>query len=157
MSFNEVSLKDNCFGRWLWTRADLVNPGDFLAWDTESANTSPSTLRWWKPQSKEHACDGNMIVVDRGGLYEVSVAFFINSAMSQTRSANNAEARNSQNFVPTITQCVSPNIPSKNSGAPARATDEDDGSENPISVVHLNGSTLFSAQSTPFSAYSAAG
>jgi len=85
MSFNEVSLRDNCFGRWLWTRADLVNPGDFLAWDTESANTSPAALRWWKPSSQEHAGDGNMIVVERGGLYEVSVAFFINSAMSQNR------------------------------------------------------------------------
>ena len=38
----------------------------------------------------------------------------------------------------------------------ANPTDEDDGSENPISIVHLNGSTLFSAQSTRFSAYSAA-
>ena len=82
IGFNEASLRDNCFGRWLWTRADLVNPGDFLAWDTESANTSQSTLRWWKPSTKEHANDGNMVVVERGGLYEVSVAFFINSAMS---------------------------------------------------------------------------
>ena len=64
MSFNEASLRDNCFGRWLWTRADLVSPGDFLAWDTESANTSPTNLRWWKPSSKEHAGDGNMIVVE---------------------------------------------------------------------------------------------
>lgn len=96
ISFNEASLRDNCFGRWLWTRADLVNPGDFLAWDTESANTSPQTLRWWKPQSKEHSADGNMIVVDRGGLYEVSIAFFINSAMSQTRSKNTDPARTSQ-------------------------------------------------------------
>ena len=48
-AFNEAQLRDNCFGRWLWTRADLVNPGDFLAWDTESANTNPQTLRWWKP------------------------------------------------------------------------------------------------------------
>ena len=38
----------------------------------------------------------------------------------------------------------------------ANPTDEDEGSENPISIVHLNGSTLFSAQSTRFSAYSAA-
>jgi len=88
MGFNEAHLRDNCFGRWLWTRADLVNPADFLAWDTESANTSPSTLRWWKPSAKEHVSDGNMIVVERGGLYEVSVAFFINSAMSQTRNNN---------------------------------------------------------------------
>ena len=88
ISFNEQVLHDNCFARWLWTRADLVNPGDFLAWDTESANTNPNTLRWWKPQSKEHSNDGNMIVVDRGGLYEVSVAFFINSAMSQNRQDN---------------------------------------------------------------------
>ena len=111
MSFNEATLKDNCFGRWLWTRADLVNPGDFLAWDTESANTSPNSLRWWKPTSKEHAGDGNMIVVERGGLYEVSVAFFINSAMSQNRHNTATEtARTSQfgisqmhqstNFVP---------------------------------------------------------
>ena len=90
MGFNEASLRDNCFGRWLWTRADLVNPGDFLAWDTESANTSPATLRWWKPTSKEHANDGNMVVVERGGLYEISVAFFINSAMSQTRHGDTA-------------------------------------------------------------------
>lgn len=54
MGFNEATLRDNCFGRWLWTRADLVNPGDFLSWDTEAANSSPASLRWWKPSSKEH-------------------------------------------------------------------------------------------------------
>ena len=81
-AFNEAQLRDNCFGRWLWTRADLINPGDFLAWDTESANTSPQTLRWWKPQNKEYQSDGNMIVVEQGGLYEMSIAFFINEAMS---------------------------------------------------------------------------
>jgi len=162
MGFNEAQLRDNCYGRWLWTRADLVNPGDFLSWDSEGANTSPASLRWWKPTSKEHQGDGSMIVVEKGGLYEVSVAFFINSAMSQNR--HNAEtartsqfgisqAHQSHNFVPQITQCVSPAIP-KNATAHA-ATDEDDGSDNPISIVHLNGSTLFSAQSTPFSAYSA--
>jgi len=55
---------------------------------------------------------------------------------------------------------VSPNIPNKNAGAGSQkqgVTDEDDGSDNPVTIVHLNGSTLFSAQSTPFSAYSAAG
>jgi hypothetical protein len=54
MSFNEAMLKDNSFGRWLWTRADVVNQGEFLAWDTESANTHPQNYRWWKPQQKEH-------------------------------------------------------------------------------------------------------
>lgn len=117
MNFNEASLRDNIFGRWLWTRADLVNPGDFLSWDTESANTSPASLRWWKPSSQEHAGDGNMIVVERGGLYEVSVAFFINSAMSQNRHNSEtartsqfgiSQANQSQNFVPQIQQCASP-------------------------------------------------
>ena len=83
MAFNEAQLRDNCFGRWLWTRADIVNQGEFLAWDTEAANTSPQLLKWWKPQSKEHEGDGSMIIVERGGLYEISVAFFINSAMSK--------------------------------------------------------------------------
>ena len=54
-----------------------------------------------------------MIVVERGGLYEVSVAFFINSAMSQNRHNNGeanrtsqfglSQANQSQNFVPKIT------------------------------------------------------
>ena len=105
-----------------------------------------------------------MIVVERGGLYEVSVAFFINSAMSKQPASTTESARpsqfaatnQSQNFVPQITQCVSPNITQKGKALAAGVTDEDDGSDNPISIVHLNGSTLFSAQSTPFSAYSAA-
>ena len=51
-----------------------------------------------------------MIVVERGGLYEVSVAFFINSAMSQNRHNDGginrtsqfglSQADQSQNFVP---------------------------------------------------------
>lgn len=49
LSFNEAQLRDNCFGRWLWTRSNLVTPGEFLSFDTESANTSPQNLRWWKP------------------------------------------------------------------------------------------------------------
>ena len=111
-----------------------------------------------------------MIVVERGGLYEVSVAFFINSAMSQNRHNTNAaavdtgrtsqfglsQANQSQNFVPQITKCVSPSLP-KGGAAANNLTEEDsEGSDNPVSIVHLNGSTLFSAQSTRFSSYSAA-
>ena len=70
-AFNESILRDISFGRWLWTRADVVNQGEFLSWDTESANTHPQNYRWWKPQQREHQNDGNMIVVEQGGLYEV--------------------------------------------------------------------------------------
>ena len=170
MAFNEAQLRDNSFGRWLWTRADIVNQGEFLAWDTEAANTSPQLLRWWKPQSKEHESDGNMIVVERGGLYEVSVAFFINSAMSKQTEGEQIRASqfgisqsNSINFVPQIQQSISPQTTqSRVMQNPAaglvnmRQESEDDQKRNPISIVHLNGSTLFSAQSTPFSSYSAA-
>jgi len=81
-AFNEVSLRDNSFARWLWTKADLVHQGDFLAWDHESANTHPQLYRWWKPTTKEYESDGSMIVVEHGGLYELQFAFFINSAMT---------------------------------------------------------------------------
>ena len=116
-----------------------------------------------------------MIVVERGGLYEVSVAFFINSAMSQHRHNTNAaagdtgrisqfglsQANQSQNFVPHITKCVSPSLPkagaaTSNSKNFTTEEESEGGSDNPVSIVHLNGSTLFSAQSTRFSSYSAA-
>ena len=64
--------------------------------------------------------------------------------------------------MPQITQCVSPNVPKGSSAAASVDENENNNGaagsgskDNPISIVHLNGSTLFSAQSTPFSAYSA--
>ena len=62
-----------------------MTPGEFLAFDSESANTSPQNLRWWKPSDVKQQGDGNMIVVEIGGLYEIQIAMFINGAMSLQR------------------------------------------------------------------------
>jgi len=107
-------LRDISFGRWLWTRADVVNQGEFLSWDTESANTHPQNYRWWKPQQREHQNDGNMITVEQGGLYEIQIGFFINMAMTQHHNGF-TDIRSSQiglsplnKSVPSLTQTVSP-------------------------------------------------